>query len=280
MKHKRKSVTAGSPGTKQQASSGGDRSSPISNIISGSSLGSGMLETNTTEQAIKLLEEVERDRDLFAKDRREIRQRLDDVTTILRQIKLKEEKLDNTHNAIDTKVDRMDEMIVHLEFEKTGLVRWRQKLQSQQDANSKQTEELEKSQAAFQKQSDLVAQLMRQQQETKSLLDTREEELKSREEALALREFAVKKGEISLIHREHALKAYEQEVQKQINTYLQNENALRERMNGIMNEAVENSLINHDSEYSTPYIPGTATQVFHLSQATILSEQSPHRIIE
>jgi len=150
---------------------------------------------------------------------------------------------------------------VHLEFEKTGLVRWKQELLKQQDVNSKQTKKLEKSQAAFQKQSDLVAQLMRQQQETKSLLDAREEELQTREEALALRELVVKKGEVTLVHREQALKAYEQEVQKQINTYLQNENALQERMNGIMNKAVDHSLINHDSEFSTPYIPGTVTQV-------------------
>ncbi|KEQ68893.1 hypothetical protein M436DRAFT_86050 [Aureobasidium namibiae CBS 147.97] len=219
---------------KQRKSPAGSSLSPVSNLMSGLSLGPVMPETKTTEQATAMLEAVERERDLFAKHRAEIKQRLDDVTEILRQIRLKEEKLDNTHNAIDTKMENMDEMIVHLEFEKTGLVRWKQELQKQHDVNSKQTKKLEKSQAAFQKQSDLVAQLMRQQQETKSLLDAREEEIKSREEALALRELAVKKGEITLVHREQALKAYEQEVQKQINTYLQNENALQERMNGVL----------------------------------------------
>lgn len=215
-----------------------------------------------------MLDEFEREKESFAKDRGEIKERLNDVTNILRQIELKEEKLVNTHNAIDTRMEKMDEMIVHLELEKTGLVRWKQELLKQQDVNSKQTKKLEKSQAAFQKESDLVAQLMRQQQETKLLLDAREEEIKSREETLALRELAVKKGEISLLHREQALKAYEQEVQKQINTYLQNENALQERMNGIMNEAVDNSLINHDSEFSTPYIPGTVKQVFNPLRAS------------
>lgn len=261
---------------KQRKSSSGKSLSPVSNLMSGLSLGPVMPETNTTKQAIAMLDEFEREKESFAKDRGEIKERLNDVTNILKQIKLKEEKLDNTHNAIDTKMEKMDEMIVNLEFEKTGLVRWKQELQKQQDVNSKQTKKLEKSQAAFQKQSDLVAQLMRQQQETKSLLDAREEEIKSCEEALVLRELAVKKGEVTLVHREHALKAYEQEVQKQINTYLQNENALQERMNGIMNQAVDNSLINHESEFSTPYIPGTVTQVIIPRRATPHPRNTTH----
>lgn len=227
-----------------------------------------MLETKTTEQAIALIEEAEEERELFLKDRGEIKQRLDDVTKILRQIKIKEEKLDSTHNAIDTRMEKMDRMIVNLEFEKTGLVRWRQELQKHQDLNSKQTKKLEKSQAAFQKQSDQLAQLMRQQQETKLVLDTREEKLESREEALALRELAVKKGEVAMIHREQALKAYEQEVQKQISIYLQNESALQDRMNSVMNDAMEHTLVNLSPEFSTPYIPGTATQVTISPRAT------------
>lgn len=261
MKQKHKTVSPGDPRTKQQVASSGDALSPVSNLISGLSLDSGILETKTAEQAIKLLEEVGREKESFAKDRGEIRQRLDDVTNILRQIELKEEKLDNTHNALDTKMEKMDEMIVHLEWEKTRLVRCKKELQNKEDVISERTEKLEKSQATFQNQSDQLAQLMRKQQETKSHLDAREEELGSREEALALRELAVKKGEIALIHREHALKAYEQEIQKQIATYMQNENIIQQRMNGIMNGAMENSLINHSSEFSTQYIPGTATQV-------------------
>lgn len=264
---------------KQQKSSGGDTLSPTSNLISGLTLNSGMLETRT-DQARAMLAEAGRERDSFAKNREAINQRLDDVANMLKQIQLEEEKLDNTHNAFDTRMEEMDKMLVHLELEKQKLVQWKQEVQNQQEINSKQTKKLEKSQAAFQKQSDMVAQLMRQQQETKSLLDTREDELKSREEALALRELAVKKGEIALVHREHALKAYEQEVQKQINAYLQNENALRERMNGVMNDAMENSLINHSSEFSTQYIPGTATQVIDPLQTTAPSGRSAYRSVE
>lgn len=264
---------------KQQKSSGGDTLSPISNLISGITLDSVMLETRT-DQARAMLAEAGRERGSFAKNREAINQRLDDVANMLKQIQLEEEKLDNTHNAFDTRMKEMDKMLVHLELEKQKLVKWKQEVQNQQDINSKQTKTLEKSQAAFQKQSDMVAQLMRQQQETKSLLDTREEKLKSREEALAHRELTVKKGEITLIHREQALKAYEQEVQKQISTYLQNENALRERMNGVMNDAMENSLITHSSEFSTQYIPGTATQVIDPPQTTAPSGKSAYRSVE
>jgi hypothetical protein len=88
----------------------------------------------------------------------------------------------------------------------------------------------------------------------------------------------VKKGEITLVHREQALKAYEQEVQKQINTYLQNENALQERMNRMMDKSIETTLTNHSSEFSTPYIPGETTQVF--CGATVPTKKHTNRSVE
>lgn len=245
---------------KQKASSGGDTLSPITNVMSGLSLDSGMLETKT-EDAKAMLAEVEREKQALEQNKGEISQRLDDVANILKQIQLKEEKLDITHNAIDIRMDSMDKMLAHLELEKDEILRWKGELQKQQEINTEQAEKLEHSQKAFQKQSNTLAQLMRQQQQTKADQDSRENDLKSREEALALRDLALKKGEITLVHREQALKAYEQEVQKQINTYLQNENALQERMNRMMDKSIETTLTNHSSDFSTPYIPGETTRV-------------------
>jgi hypothetical protein len=171
----------------------------------------------------------------------------------------------------------MDKMLAHLELEKSEIATWKRALQNQQEINTKQTKKIEHSQKAFQQQSNMLAQLMRQQQQTKEDQDSRENDLNTREKALALRELAMKKGEITLVHREQALKAYEQEVQKQINTYLQNENALQERMNRMMDKSIETTLTNHSSEFSTPYIPGETTRVSliesQILQRNILTDQ-------
>ena len=214
------SATAATSDLMQKASSGSDTLSPVLDVISGLSLDSGVPETKT-EQARATLAGMQLEKEMFSRHQEEIGQRLDDVAKILRQIQLKEEKFSITNNAIDTRMDSMGKMLLHLEQEKNELVRWRRGLQDQQDINSKQTEKLEHRQKAFEKQSDLLVQLMRQQHQMKSDLDSREHDLKSREDTLALRDLAVKKGEITLIHREQALKAYEHEVQKQINAYLQ-----------------------------------------------------------
>jgi hypothetical protein len=251
-------ITSGSPGMAQHGCSSGDASSPASNFES-ISLDSGVLDTKI-KQAKAMLAEVEREKQVLEKNTGEVGQRLDDVANILKQIQLKEEKLDLTHNAIDIRMDNMDKMLVQLELEKKEIARWKLELQHQQEINGKQTEKLELGQKALKKQSDMLAQLMRQQHQTKSNLDTREDELEAREKSLALRELALKKGEITLVHREQGLKAYEQEVQKQINTYLQDENALQKRMDRMMNQSLETTLTNHSSDFSTPYVPGS-TQV-------------------
>jgi hypothetical protein len=213
-------TTSGSPGMEQHACSSGNASSPASNIKS-ISMDSGVLDTKM-EQAKAMLAEVEREKQV--------------------------------------RMDNMDKMLVQLELEKKEIARWKLELQHQQEINGKQTEKLEIGQKALKKQSDMLAQLMRQQHQTKSSLDTREEELEAREKSLALEELALKKGEITLVHREQGLKAYEQEVQKQINTYLQDENALQKRMDRMMNQSLETTLTNHSSDFSTPYVPGS-TQV-------------------
>jgi hypothetical protein len=251
-------ITPESPGMEQQASLRGDASSPASNFKS-ISMNSEVLDTKM-EQAKAMLAEVEREKQVLEKNAGEIGQRLDDVANILKQIQLKEEKLDLTHSAIDIRMDNMDKMLVQLELEKKEIARWKLELQHQQEINGKQTEKLELGQKALKKQSDMLAQLMRQQHQTKSSLDTREEELEAREKSLALRELALKKREITLVHREQGLKAYEQEVQKQINTYLQDEDALQKRMDRMINQSLETTLTNHSSDFSTPYVPGS-TQV-------------------
>jgi chromosome segregation ATPase len=261
-------TTSASPGMEQHACSSGDASSPASNIKS-ITLDSGVLDTKM-KQAKAMLAEVEREKQVLEKNTGEIGQRLDDVANILKQIQLKEEKLDLTHSAIDIRMDNMDKMLEQLELEKKEIARWKLELRHQQEINGKQTEKLELGQKALKKQSDMLAQLMRQQHQTKSSLDTREQELEAREKSLALRELALKKGEITLVHREQGLKAYEQEVQNQINTYLQDENALQKRMDRMMNQSLETTLTNHSSDFSTPYIPGS-TQVF-LAEPKLLQE--------
>jgi chromosome segregation ATPase len=254
-------ILTGSVGVERQAISSGDASSsPVLNIESSLSSNSGVLDSKM-EQAKVMLAGIELEKKTLERDTGEIGQRLDDVANILKQIQLKEEKLDLTHNAIDIRMDSMDKMLVQLEMEKKEIARWKLELQQQQQANVKQTEKLEHGQKALQKQSDMLAQLMRQQHQTKSNLDSREEKLGAREKALALRELALKKGEITLVHREQGLKAYEQEVQKQINSYLQDENALQKRMDRMLNQSLETTLTNHSEDFSTPYIPGSTTHV-------------------
>jgi DNA repair exonuclease SbcCD ATPase subunit len=253
-------IITGSAGMKQHAFSSGDASSPVSNIKSSLSLDSGMLDS-TMEQAKVMLVDVELEKEILERNTGEIGQRLDDVADILKQIQLKEEKLDLTHTAIDIRMENMDKMLVQLELEKQEIARWKLELQHQQESNQKQTAKLELGQKALQKQSDMLAQLMRQQHQTKSNLDSREEKLEAREKSLALREVALKKGEITLVHREQGLKAYEQEVQKQIDSYLQDENALQKRMDRMLNQSLETTLTNHSEDFSTPYVPGSTTQV-------------------
>jgi chromosome segregation ATPase len=257
-------ITTGKPGMERQAISSGDASSPASNIKSSVSLNSGVLDSKM-EEAKAMLAEVELEKKTLEKSTGEIGQRLDDVATILKQIQLKEEKLDVTHTAIDVRMDNMDRMLGQLELEKQEIAQWKLELQQQQEVNGKQTEKLEHGQKALQKQSDMLAQLMRQQHQTKSNLDSREEKLEAREKTLALRELALKKGEITLVYREQGLKAYEQEVQKQINSYLQDENALQKRMDRMLNQSLETTLTNHSEDFSTPYVPGSETQVTNFS---------------
>jgi chromosome segregation ATPase len=253
-------ITTGKSGMERQTMSSGDASSPASNFKTSVSFNSGALDSKM-EEAKAMLAEVEVEKKTLERNTGEIGQRLDDVANILKQIQLKEEKLDLTHSAIDIRMDNMDRTLSQLELEKHEIAQWKLELQQQQEVNDKQTEKLEHGQKALQKQSDMLALLMRQQHQAKANLDSREAKLEAREKTLALRELALKRGEITLVHREKGLKAYEQEVQKQINSYLQDENALQKRMDRMLNQSLETTLTNHSEDFSTPYVPGSTTQV-------------------
>ncbi|CAD0091238.1 unnamed protein product [Aureobasidium vineae] len=99
--------------------------------------------------------------------KREVSERMDDVSRLYLQVQVKEKALGETHAAIDIRMSKMDEMLGLANDSKADITRKNKELDERQEFVEQQTKKLENSQEIFKKQSELLTKLLRQQQESK-----------------------------------------------------------------------------------------------------------------
>ncbi|CAD0111566.1 unnamed protein product [Aureobasidium uvarum] len=227
----------------------------------------------------EVCEFIEHEKEVLITQKREVSERMDDVSRLYLQVQVKEKALGETHAAIDIRMGKMDEMLGLANDSKAEITRKNQALDKRQEYIEKQTKKLEHSQETFKKQSELLTKLLRQQQDSQEKLDDREKTMKAQQMSLELRELDLKKREAILAHREQALRKHERDVQNHIDQYTRGEQEFKERMAQLMEQSMHTSIANMGLESAADKTEGAneeaPTSASHAPDAITSPQPSP-----